>query len=88
MTYSKNTWNQLKNLTAGGLIRALEKDGWIREVKRGAIQAFRQENDGKTVNRVTVHYHPKKTYGAKFLKGLLADIGWSEKDLKRLKLIK
>ncbi len=28
------------------------------------------------------------TYGPKLLKGLLADIGWEEKDLRRLKLIK
>ena len=37
--------------------------------------------------RVSVHYHPKKTYGEKMLKALLDDIGWDDKDLKRLKLI-
>jgi len=37
---------------------------------------------------VVIHYHPRKTYGPGLLKGLLADIGWDEKDLKRLKLIK
>ena len=30
----------------------------------------------------------KKTYGAGLLQGLIDDIGWSQKDLKRLKLIK
>jgi hypothetical protein len=30
----------------------------------------------------------KKPMGQKLLKGLLADMGWEEADLKRLKLIK
>ena len=38
--------------------------------------------------RVTVHYHPGKTYGEKLLKELIKDIGWTEQDLLRLKLIK
>jgi hypothetical protein len=38
--------------------------------------------------RIVIHYHPRKTYGPKLLKSLLADIGWSEADMKRLKLIK
>ena len=37
--------------------------------------------------RVSVHYHPKKTYGAKMLKALLNDTGWSEDDMRRLKLL-
>jgi hypothetical protein len=36
----------------------------------------------------SVHYHPKETYGPKLLKGLLEEIGWTEDELKRLKLIK
>jgi predicted RNase H-like HicB family nuclease len=43
---------------------------------------------GPPNSRVTIHYHPKKTYGAKLLKGLLEDIGWSEEDMERLQLIK
>jgi hypothetical protein len=35
-----------------------------------------------------IHYHPKKTYGAKLLAGLLADIGWTEAEMKKLKLLK
>ena len=38
--------------------------------------------------RVAIHYHPKKTYGASLLQGLLEDIGWNEDDLQRLRLIK
>ncbi|KAA3629392.1 MAG: addiction module toxin, HicA family [Proteobacteria bacterium] len=88
MSFHQNIWNQLNNITAGELVKALEKDGWIREETRGAIQAFRKENDGHTIKRVTVHVHPKKTYGPKLLKELLVEIGWSESQLKKLKLIK
>lgn len=89
MSYHQNVWNQLKNLTADDFIKALKKDGWIQEVTKGAVQAFRKTDDkGNTLNRITIHRHPNSTYGAKLLKGLLADIGWSEDDLQRLKLIK
>ena len=37
---------------------------------------------------MVIHYHPRKTYGPKLLKALLADIGWSEADMRRIKLIK
>ena len=79
-------WNkikgQLSNLTSKELIRALRKDGWEQEEDRKATIAFRKGSD-----RVVVHYHPKKTYGYRLLKGLIHDIGWSAQDLKRLKLI-
>jgi predicted RNA binding protein YcfA (HicA-like mRNA interferase family) len=87
MAYPPNVWNQLKNLTADELIRALEKDGWTRDpTSRGAIQVFIKY--GPSNKRVGIHYHPQKTYGPALLKGLLSDIGWSEEDLRRLKLIK
>lgn len=38
--------------------------------------------------RVSIHYHPKRTYGPKMLQSLLDDIGWDEPALRRLKLIK
>lgn len=63
---------------------ALEKDGAVPDVTRGAVRVYRYP-DGK---RVTIHYHSKKTYGPKLLKALLRDIGWTEDDLRRLKLIK
>ena len=66
------------------MIAALEKDQWVRDkYVQGAVLVFM-----KGQSRVTVHFHPGKTYGAKFLKGLLADIGWSVDDMRRLKLIK
>ncbi|HME00519.1 MAG TPA: type II toxin-antitoxin system HicA family toxin [Terriglobia bacterium] len=86
MGMPQNVWNQVKNLTADEIISALKKDGWESDKGSGAILAFIKK--GKINNRVTVHYHPKKTYGAKLLQALLKDIGWSTEDLKRLKLIK
>jgi predicted RNA binding protein YcfA (HicA-like mRNA interferase family) len=82
--FPAHIWNQLKNLTADEIIHALEKDEWIRDRKRGAEIVYRHP-DGR---RVVIHYHPGKTYGPKLLKNLIKDIGWSEKDFKRLKLIK
>ena len=84
MKFSKHVWDQLKNLTADNLISALEKDNWLRDEGKGSITIYRHP-DGR---RVSVHYHPRKTYGTKLLKGLLDDIGWIEEDLRRLKLIK
>ena len=85
MAFSANTWDQIKNKTAEELMSALEKDGWELEPEcTGAIQVYRNQNG----NRVAIHYHPKKTYGPKLLKNLLSDIGWDEKDLRRLKLIR
>ncbi|MCH7695593.1 MAG: hypothetical protein IIB73_04760 [Proteobacteria bacterium] len=89
MSFSHNVWIQLKNTTAVDIQRALLKDDWIQEVTKGAIQAYRKVDvNGNTIRRVTIHVHPKKTYGAKLLKGLIIDIGWTEDDLRRLKLIK
>jgi predicted RNA binding protein YcfA (HicA-like mRNA interferase family) len=85
MAYSASVWSQLKNITADELISALEKSGWKLEPGcKGAIQVYRNAKG----ERAGVHYHPKKTYGPKLLKGLLEDIGWTEDELKRLKLIK
>jgi predicted RNA binding protein YcfA (HicA-like mRNA interferase family) len=84
VSFHPHVWNQLKKLTAEDLIDALVKDKWEHDETSGAVQAYRHSS-GK---RVTIHYHPRKTYGPKFLKGILHDIGWSESDMKRLKLIK
>ncbi|HAF71332.1 TPA: addiction module toxin, HicA family [Candidatus Acetothermia bacterium] len=84
MKYSPHVWAQLKSITADELIRGLEKDGWIRTDTVGAMMVYRHP-DGRCVS---IHYHPRKTYGPKLLKSLLADIGWSEDDLRRLRLVK
>ena len=84
MAFSKQAWDQLKNVTAAELMSALEKDGAVHDSSRGSVQVYRYP-DGR---RFTIHFHPNKTYGPKLLRALLADIGWSEDDMKRLKLLK
>jgi len=85
MKYSKEVWEQLKNISADNLINALKKDNWISDSKSGAVLAYFNPTNHK---RVTIHYHPRKTYGEKTLKLILGSIGWDEEDLKRLKIIK
>jgi predicted RNA binding protein YcfA (HicA-like mRNA interferase family) len=89
MAYSTNVWNQLKNLSVEAIISALLRDGW-KEESRGKTSGTRafMKVIGQSSARIVIHYHPGKTYGPKFLRGLLSDIGWSEDDLRRLKLIK
>ncbi len=84
MSYPSHIWAQLKSITAAELIAALKRDGWECDMAGGSIQIFRHPSDGR---RVSVHFHPKKTFGARLLKELLADIGWSEADMKRIKLL-
>lgn len=85
MAYSTQVWQQLKNITRDRFITALEKDGWKRDVKSGAVLVYYLPEGKK---RITIHYHSKKTYSPDLLKGLLAITGWDEEDFKRLKLIK
>lgn len=84
MGYPRHIWDQLKNLTADQLAKALEKSGWIRDEGVGNIYVYLHP-DGR---RVTIHYHPHKTYGPKLLKELLSAINWSEADLRKLKIIR
>lgn len=84
MKFPKQVWNQLKAKTSEDLIAALLRDRWAHEETRGAVQVYRHE-DGR---RVAIHYHPNRSYKPKLLKGLIEDIGWSEADMRRLKLIK
>ena len=84
MNFPEHVWKQIKNLTCEELMTALERDGWVWDETTGAVQVYRHPHRG----RVTIHYHPHKTYGPGLLKGLLEDIGWTPKDMKRLKLIK
>ena len=86
MVFPGNIWDQLKNLTAGDLAKALKKDGWTRDTRGGSQYIYRKVS--LSPKRVSIHFHPGKTYGAKMLSGLLGDIGWTEDDLRRLKLIK
>ena len=84
MKYSKQAWDQLKNKTCDDLVTALTKDGFALDEGVGRSRVY-VAPDGR---RVAIHYHPGKTFGPNLLKGLFTDLGWSEADLRRLKLIK
>jgi predicted RNA binding protein YcfA (HicA-like mRNA interferase family) len=84
VSFSASCWDQLRSITVEDLIRALERDGWRQEPGKGSIRIYYKGPS----QRVSVHFHPGKTFGAKLLKGLLADIGWSEQQMRDLKLIK
>jgi predicted RNA binding protein YcfA (HicA-like mRNA interferase family) len=84
----KEIWDQLKNITSGEILQALEKDrvnGWYSDETGSSAVVYRNDTQGRIVS---IHNHPHKNFGAKQLKELLKDIGWEENDLKRLKLIK
>lgn len=83
MALPAHVWDQLKNVTAGELIKALVRDDWKEDTKGGSQHIY-----WKNGKRVSIHFHSGKTYGAKMLQGLLSDIGWTTEDLKRLKLVK
>ena len=85
MSFPKNVWDQLKNITTRELIAALEKDGFRPDEELKTERIYKHP-DGR---RCSIHYHKgSKCYGPKLLKGLFKGIGWSEKDLRRIKLIK
>ena len=89
MDYTQNVKDQLRRLTVEKLQKALEKDGWVADPHRSArIPYVLKGENGETLNRVVIHYHPKKTFGLKLLKGLIDQIGWSVEDMQRLKLLK
>lgn len=85
MKLSKSAWDQLKNKTADDLVSALLKDGFVLDIKVRTERIYRHP-DGR---RVSIHYHTgSRRYGPGLLRALLDDTGWSEEDMKRLKLIK
>jgi predicted RNA binding protein YcfA (HicA-like mRNA interferase family) len=85
-----HVWNQLKSITPKELLRALEKDpNWTLVRTRGSAHYFHNPQRPSSCQEVAIHVHPQKGgYGPKMLKGLLETIGWTEDDLRKLKLIK
>ena len=90
MAYSRTIWNQLKGLTVKEIAKALKKDGWTQESRGGATIGFikTSANGAGIRHRIVLHVHPGKGFGPRLLQGLLDDIGWSEDDLVRLRLIR
>jgi hypothetical protein len=88
MKFPKNIWDQIKSLTSNDFYQALQKDDkWEFIDSKGAQQTFRNKCNG---DYVSIHLHPtsKCGYGQKLLKDLLDQIGWSEEEMRQLKLIK
>lgn len=80
----QNIWPRQTAESADNLIKALERDGWEPDPCNGAFHPYVHPVSRR---RVIIHYHPRKTYGAKLLQALLGDIGWTEDDLIRLGVI-
>jgi predicted RNA binding protein YcfA (HicA-like mRNA interferase family) len=86
MGFPKNIWEQLKSITTDELIAALIKDGFVLDAARVRTERIYRHPDGR---RASIHYHTgSKCFGRGLLQDLLRDISWSEKDMRRLKLIK
>ena len=92
MAYPANIWSQLKSLSKGDLISALQRDGWSeapRSHSSGSVRLFLKPNPDGTHRRVAIHFHASNdTMGRALLTGLLEDIGWTVSDLVRLKLVR
>ncbi len=86
MAFSQHVWQQLKATTADELISALKKDGY-KEDPASADATIAFIKPGDPPKRIVIHYHPRKTYGPKLLRHLLADIGWNEEEMRHLGLI-
>ena len=85
MTFRDDIWRQLKGMTVDELVKALLKDGFVLDAAVRTERIYRHD-DGR---KVSVHYHSdSNTYGPGLLKALLENVAWTEKDLRRLKLIK
>jgi predicted RNA binding protein YcfA (HicA-like mRNA interferase family) len=80
----KEAWDRLKNLSCDDLISLLKEDGWKLIRENGALRTYHHSSG----RQVTIHYHSRKNYGNDLMKDLIRDIGWTEVDLQRLKLIK
>ncbi|MGD0012478.1 MAG: type II toxin-antitoxin system HicA family toxin [Terriglobia bacterium] len=72
-----------RGITARALLRALHADGFRLTRTRGSHLMLRH-TDGR---RVVVAYHRlSDTFPIGTLKAMLADIGWTDEDLRRLDL--
>ena len=75
----------LKGVSAREFKKALEADGFVN-VRTTGSHRFYKHPDGRCT---TVSYHHMSdTFPIGTLKCMIADVGWTENDLRRLKLIK
>ena len=72
-----------RGITARLLIRALQRDGFVLQRTRGSHRIYRH-SDGR---RFVVAYHRLgDTFPIGTLRAIIADAGWVEEDLRRLRL--
>ena len=73
-------------------MRALLRDGFAEDEAEGSATVYYKAADDSTgapSRRVAIHFHRRsETMGRELLKRLIEATGWSESDLKRLKLVK
>ena len=86
--FPRGIMDQLHGKTCKEYIAALVRDGWTDEKKTGAVRCFYKDVGFPERRMVRVHYHPKRHMGKKELFRFLGSVGWSDADLRRLKLIK
>jgi len=73
-----------RGITARQFIKALQSDGFVLKRTRGSHRIYRHP-DGR---RVVVAYHRlSDTFPIGTLNAMIADVRWTEDDLKRLKLL-
>lgn len=88
-TWSKNAWDQLRNIVKDVILNNMRRDpNWTETKSNGARIAFHNPKYKPPYDICTVHYHPHATYDRKTLKDMLDHICWDEATLKRLKIIK
>ena len=76
---------ELRSITVRELCAALERDGFVLDRQRGSHRVYYNPQDKR---RVVVPYHaPGATLPYGTLKGIISDLGWTEEDFKRLKLL-
>jgi predicted RNA binding protein YcfA (HicA-like mRNA interferase family) len=74
-----------RGVSARALVKALHKDGFQLIRTRGSHHMYRHP-DGR---RIVVAYHRMSdTFAVGTLAGMIADIGWSEDDVRRLGLLR
>ncbi|HAZ27584.1 TPA: hypothetical protein DCY67_03055 [Candidatus Acetothermia bacterium] len=76
---------ELRKITSRELCAALERDGFAFDRQRGSTRVYYHPQDGRRA--VVAYGHPGDTLPPKTLKAILEDLGWTEDDLKRLRLL-
>ncbi|OGF55573.1 MAG: hypothetical protein A2Z21_03310 [Candidatus Fraserbacteria bacterium RBG_16_55_9] len=73
-----------RNITARKFVNALLRAGFHFARQKGSHQTYRHP-DGRTVT--VIFHHSGETFRPGTLKDMITDAGWTEPDLRRLKLL-